>query len=185
LHHSLKFYNANRPWILRLYMFGAYSTRIPIIGGLVRKFANTYARSEHRAFLLTIEEATEIVKLSKALASSSCTCRELYHKCEHPKDNELLLGPSRHALAETMPEEAVEITPEKALAILEDSKKRGLVLTIIKCRGDYYAICSCCSCCCIPLRSSKKYGIGEALQRHKDIVQEFRDYVTGYQDHTH
>jgi hypothetical protein len=185
MHHSLKFYNANRPWILRLYMFGARCTQIPLLGGLARRIANSWASHEHRAYLLTIEEARELVKIAPAVAASGCTCRQLYHKCDHPKDNEVLLSPSRHALTETMPEEAAEISPEKALAILEDSKKRGLVLTVMKCRGDYYAICSCCSCCCIPLRFSKKYNIGEAVQRHKDILQEFWDYVTGYKDHTH
>ena len=185
MHHTLKFYNANRPNILRLYMFGARCTRLPLAGGLARKIANYYAKGEHRAYLLTFEEAVELVTSSKAVASSGCTCRKLYHKCDHPRDNEILLASSRHALVETMPKDAVEISPEQAKTILEDSKRRGLVLTVIKCRGDYYAICSCCSCCCIPLRFSKKYNIGEALQRHKDIVQEFKDYISSYRDHTH
>jgi hypothetical protein len=185
MHHTLKFYNANRPFILRIYMFGARCTQLPLIGGLARKFANFYARGEHRAYLLTAEEAAEMVTLAKGVASSGCTCRKLYHNCSHPKDNEILLAPSRHALVETMPKDAQEITPERAKAIMADSKSRGLVLTVIKCRADYYAICSCCSCCCVPLRFSKKYGIGEALQRHKDIVKEFRDYVTNYKDHDH
>ena len=76
-----------------------------------------------------------------------------------------------------MPKDAQEITAEKAREILQDSQRRGLVLTILKCREDYYAICSCCTCCCVPLRLSKRYGIGEALVRHKDIVKEFREYV--------
>jgi hypothetical protein len=185
MHHTLKFYNANRPWILRFYMFGARCTRIPLIGGLARKIANAFAKGEHRAFLLTFEEAAELVTLAKATASSACTCRNLYHKCDNPRDNEILLSPSRHALMETMPKDAQEITPEKAREILEDSKRRSLVFTVIKCRGDYYAICSCCTCCCVPLRFSKKYNIGEALQRHKDIVKEFRDYVAGYKGHDH
>jgi hypothetical protein len=185
MHHTLKFYNANRPWILRFYMFGARCTKIPLIGGLARKIANAFAKGEHKAYLLTFEEAQEVVSLAKATAASGCTCRNLYHKCDNPRDNEILLSPSRHALLETMPEDAKEITPDKALEILADSKRRGLVLTIIKCRGDFYSICSCCTCCCVPLRFSKKYNIGEALLRHKDIVKEFRDYVNNYRGHEH
>jgi hypothetical protein len=185
MHHTLKFYNANRDWILRFYMFGAKCTSLPLVGRLFRKVANTYARGEHHAYLLTTEEAVELIGLSKAVASSKCTCRTLYHNCNNPKDNEILLSPSRHALLETMPQGAQEITPEKARTILEESKRRGLVLTIIKCRGDFYAICSCCTCCCVPLRFSKKYNIGEALQRHKNVVKEFRDYVANYKGHDH
>ncbi len=185
MHHTLKFYNANRTFVLRLYMFGARCTRIPLIGGLVRKIANTYARSEHRSYLLTGEEAIELASIAKGLASAPCTCRKMYHKCNHPRDNEILLAPSRHVLEETMPHDAQEITPDKAAEILLDSQRRGLVLTMSKCQGDFYAICSCCTCCCVPLRFSKKYNIGEALVRHKNIVKEFRDYVTDYQDEDH
>jgi hypothetical protein len=93
-----------------------------------------------------------------------------------------LLAPSRHILLEILPHEAQEISREKALETLRDSQRRGLILTALKCRGDFYAICSCCSCCCVPLRLSKQYGIGEALVRHKDIVNEFRECVTVHQN---
>ena len=185
MHHTLKFYNANRTFVLRLYMFGARCTRIPLIGGLVRKIANNYARSDHRCYLLTGAEAEELVTLAGGVASSRCTCRTIYHNCSHPKDNEILLAPSRHVLEETMSRYSIIIPIEKALEILKDSQRRGLVLTVAKCRGDFYAICSCCTCCCVPLRFSKRYNIGEALVRHKDIVQEFRDYVSSHQAARH
>jgi len=185
MHHTLKFYNANRVFVLRLYMFGARCTRLPLVGGLVRKIANAYARSEHRSYLLTGAEAEELASLAGGIAASKCTCRSIYHKCNHPLDNEILLAPSRHVLDETMPRDAREITPVQAIDILKDSQRRGLVLTIVKCREDFYAICSCCSCCCVPLRFSRRYNIGEALVRHKDIVQEFRDYMAAHQDDHH
>ncbi|MFA5309564.1 MAG: ferredoxin-like protein [Dehalococcoidales bacterium] len=180
MHHTLKFYNANRPNILRLYMFFARGVRIPLLGGLVRKIANYYGRSQHRAHLLTAAEAEELVAAAGGVAAAPCTCRQLYHKCSHPTDNEILLAPSRHILEEALPHDAQEITREKALETLKDSQRRGLILTVLKCRGDYYAICSCCSCCCVPLRLSKQYGIGEVVVRHKDIVSEFRAYVAAH-----
>lgn len=162
-------------------MFFAACIRVPLFGQLISKIANTYGRSQHHAYLLTPAEAKELVALAGGLAAAPCTCRNLYKKCGHPRDNEILLAPSRHVLEETMPHDAQEITPEKAAEILQDSQRRGLVLTILKCREDFYAICSCCSCCCVPLRLSKQYGIGEALMRHKDIVREFREYVAAHQ----
>jgi hypothetical protein len=180
MHHTLKFYNENRKGILRVYMFFAAGARWPLIGWFIRKIGNTYGQTQHRAYLLTAVEAEELVKLAGGIARTPCTCRTLYHKCQHPKDNELLLAPSKHILSEIIPHDAQEITPKKALEILHDSQRRGLILTALKCRGDYYAICSCCSCCCIPLRLSKQYGIGEVVVRHKDIVKEFREYVAAH-----
>lgn len=176
MHHTLKFYNANRPGLLRIYMFFAPWTRIPVLGSLIRKIANAYGRSQHRAYLLTAAEADELVKVAGGLAKSACTCRSVFHKCSHPADNEILLAPSRHILLETMTPGAREITREEAGEILKDSLRRGLILTVLKCQGNFYAICSCCSCCCVPLRLSKQYGIGEVLVRHKNIVAEFREY---------
>ena len=177
MHHTLKFYNLNRKGILKFYMFFASWTRIPLVGRLVRNIANTYGRSQHHAYLLNPAEAAELLTLAGAIAQAPCTCRTIYQKCRHPLDNEILLSPSRHILLETMPKDAQEITLEKAREILQDSQRRGLVLTILKCRENYYAICSCCTCCCVPLRLSKRYGIGEAVVRHKDIIKEFREYV--------
>lgn len=177
MHHTLKFYNLNRQGILKFYMFFASGTRLPLIGRLIRNIANAYGRSQHHAYLLNAAEAEELLTLAGGIAQAPCTCRKIYQKCRHPQDNEILLAPSQHILRETMPKDAQEITPAKAREILQDSQRRGLILTILKCREDYYAICSCCTCCCVPLRLSKRYGIGEAVVRHKDIVKEFKEYV--------
>jgi len=177
MHHTLKFYNQNRQYILKFYMFFASGTRLPLVGRLVRNIANAYGRSQHHAYLLAPAEAEELLTLAGGIAQATCTCRKIYQKCRHPQDNELLLAPSQHILLETMPHDAKEITQEKAREILQESRRRGLVLTILKCRNDYYAICSCCTCCCVPLRLSKRYGIGEAVVQHKDIIKEFKEYV--------
>jgi hypothetical protein len=177
MHHTLKFYNQNREFLLRFYMFFAAWTRLPLIGRLFRNIANAYGRSQHHAYLLTAAEAEELLTVAGGIAQATCTCRKVFQKCRHPQDNEILLAPSQHILLESMPRDAHEITQEKAGEILQESRRRGLVLTILKCRNDFYAICSCCTCCCVPLRLSKRYGIGEVVVRHKDIVKEFREYV--------
>ena len=61
-----------------------------------------------------------------------------------------------------------------AKEILREGRQKGLIHTIMKFQKSFYAICSCCDCCCVPLRLSKKYGIGNALTRHEDIVDEFK-----------
>ena len=176
MHHTLKLYGIHRQGVLRFYMFFAMWTRIPLLGRLVRWVANTYGGSMHRAYLLTPAEAEELVAIAEGVAAAPCTCRKLYRKCDNPVDNEILLGPTRHILLEAMSQDSHEITKAEAGEILKESHRRGLIFTIVKCREDFYAICSCCPCCCVPLRLSKQYGIGNALVRHKDILREFREY---------
>lgn len=117
-----------------------------------------------------------MVDVAEGVALGSCDCRKAFGNCDNPVDAEILLGPSRHVLLETMPQDTYEITKVQAKEILREGHQRGLIHTILKCRGDFYAICNCCTCCCVPLRLSKQYGIGNALIRHQDIVQEFKEY---------
>ncbi len=180
MHHTLRFYSGNRRVILRFYMFFAGLTRLPLLGRLARRAANVYGRNLHRAYLLTPEEALELVNTAEGVALAPCDCRRVFKNCDHPVNTEILLGPTRHVILEAMPQDSHEISREEAAEILRGNQGRGLIFTIIKCRQDFYAICSCCSCCCVPLRLSKKYGIGEALVRHKDIVKEYREFQSAY-----
>jgi hypothetical protein len=180
MHHTLKFYSGNRRNVLRFYMFFAGWTRLPLLGRLARWAANAYGRSLHRAYLLTPAEAAELVNTAEGVAVAACDCRKVFKKCDHPVNAEILLGPTRHVILEATPKDSREITREEAGGILRENQRHGLIFTIIKCRGDFYAICSCCSCCCVPLRLSKQYGIGEALVRHQDIVKEYRAFQSAY-----
>ncbi|MFH1651955.1 MAG: ferredoxin-like protein [Chloroflexota bacterium] len=174
MHHTLRFYSRNRENILRVYMFLARWSRIPLIGGIVRFVGNRYGRNVEGGYLLSPAEAAAIVDEAEGVAVGPCTCREVFHQCDNPVNVELLLGPERHIFMRDMPADSREISKAEARAILEDCHRRGLVHSIIRCRHEFYAICNCCSCCCVPLRMKKQYGIGAALERHPDIVAEFR-----------
>lgn len=176
MHHSLRLYSKHREFALRFYMFWARWTKIPLAGRLVRWLANTYGRNMEGGYVLTTSEAEEIVDISEGLALGPCTCRELYGNCDNPIDAEIMLGLSGNVFVEERPQEYQEISKEKAREILRQCHQRGLIHTIIKCREDYYAICNCCSCCCVPLRLSRQYGIGKALTRSDDIVGKFREH---------
>ena len=181
MHHSLRLYSRHREGVLRFYMFWARWTRIPLVGRLVRWVANTYGRNREGGYLLTTNEAEEIVDISEGLSLGPCTCRTVFSNCDNPINTEIMLGLSRNVFIEERPNDYQEITKQEAKDILRECHQRGLMHTIIKCRQDYYAICNCCSCCCVPLRLSKKYGIGNALTRHDDIVQEFKEHQLSHQ----
>ena len=175
MHHSLRLYSRYRELFLRYYIFQAKWTRIPLIGGIVRKVANAYGKKMSGAYVLTLHEANEIVNISDGLALGPCTCRAVFKNCDKPINAEIMVGLSRNIFIEERPQDYREITKEEAKDILKQCHESGLIHTIVKCRQDFYAICNCCSCCCVPLRLTQKYGIGNALVRKGNIVEELKE----------
>jgi hypothetical protein len=174
MHHSVRVYSRYRELFLRYYIFQAKWTRIPLLGRGIRKMANIYGKKGSSAYLLTFDEVNEIVDNSEGLALGPCTCRVVFGNCDNPINAEIMVGLSRNIFIEERPHDYREITKQEAKDILRQCHQNGLIHTIIKCRQDFYAICNCCSCCCVPLRLKKEYGIGNALVRSDDIVREFK-----------
>jgi len=176
MHHSLRLYSRYRELFLRYYIFQAKWTRVPIIGRVVRKVANTYGKKVSGAYLLTLREANEIVDSSDGLALGLCTCRHVFRNCDNPLNVEIMVTLNRNIFVEERPHEYREITKQEAKDILQQCHERGLIHTIIKCRQDFYALCNCCQCCCVPLRLNKNYGIGHAVAREGNIVEQFKKH---------
>lgn len=175
MHHSLKVYSRYRELFLRYYIFQSRWTKIPLVGRLVRGVANAYGNRGSSAYLLSPDEAAEIIDISEGVALGPCTCRAVFRNCDNAIDTEIMIGLSRNVFLEERPHEYREICKETAKDILKECHQRGLIHTIIKCRQDFYAICNCCACCCVPLRLNKNYGIGNALKRSDDIIRRFRE----------
>ena len=159
-------------------MLGARCTKIPLLGGLVRRLANAYGTSVESAYLLTTAEAEAIVELSPKLAVGPCACRALFRNCDNPIDTEIMLGLEGNVFVEARPGNYREITSAEARDILRQCHERGLIHTLIRCGRGFYAICNCCSCCCVPLRLSRRYGIGSALVRADDILAKFQEQLS-------
>ncbi len=174
MHHSLRIYSRYRELFLRYYMFQAKWTKLPLVGRLVRKVANLYGSKASGAYLLTLPEAIKIVDSSNGLALGPCSCRKVFKNCQNPTNAEIVLSLGRNIFVEEEPHDYQEITKEQAKEVLRQCHQRGLIHTITKCRQDFYAICNCCPCCCVPLRLNKQYGIGNALVRDSNIVEQFK-----------
>lgn len=170
MHHSLRLYTRYRELFLRYYIFQARWTSIPLAGRVIRRVANLYGKKVSGAYLLTFDEANEIVDSSEGLALGPCTCRAVFRNCHNLINTEIMVGLNRNIFMEERPHEYREITKQEARDILRQCHQSGLIHTIVKCRQDFYAICNCCSCCCVPLRLSQKYGIGNALTRKTNII---------------
>ncbi len=164
-----------RKWVIVSTISKLKWTRLPLIGRLVRKVANLYGKKASGAYLLTLQEANEIVDSSDGLALGPCTCRTVFKNCKNPTNAEIMLSVGRNIFVEERPHDYEEITKGQAKDILRQCHVNGLIHTIIKCHQDYYAICNCCSCCCVPLRLNKQYGIGNALVRKGNVVEEVKE----------
>lgn len=176
MHHTLKLYSRHREASLRFYLFWAAWTRIPLIGLAVRLVGNWWGKRLEGAYLLKTVEAEQIVDMAEQLAVGPCACRQIAHKCTNPIQAEIMLGMDGNVFVAERPQDYRRISKEEAKQILRDCHERGLIHTIIRCRDEYYAICNCCACCCVPLRLSRAYGIKSALVRREDIVAQFRSH---------
>ena len=121
------------------------------------------------------KRTNEIVDSSDRLALGTCTCRTVFKNCKNQTNAEIMLSVGHNIFIEERPHDYEEITKGQAREILRQCHVNGLIHTIIKCHQDFYAICNCCSCCCVPLRLNKQYGIGNALVRKSNIVEEVKE----------
>lgn len=173
MHHALRFYGEHRHTFLRLYISLAKLTAIPLVGRLVRWVANAYGRRGHQGYLLTLTEAEQIVDASRNVALGRCSCRQVYQNCDAPVMTEIVVGMGVEVFPEVRPGEFREISREEAKQILRKCHEKRMIHTVMKCREDFYAICNCCTCCCVPTRLRQKYRIEYALVKNKEVVKDF------------
>jgi hypothetical protein len=178
MHHALRFYGAHSENVLRLYMLGAKFTRLPVIGRLVKALINWYARTQHAASILTAEEAKRIIDVSTSIALGDCTCRKVFKNCDNTIKTDIVIGVGYDVFRDVRTEEYEKISKEEAKKIIDECRSAGLVQSLLKCKGEVYAICNCCPCCCVPLRLKRDYGIKAVWSRDRRVVDTILSTVT-------
>ena len=174
MHHTLPFYGWHQHRFLKIYMFLIKLTRIPVVGRLGRWLANSYGRSKHGGYLITLEEAEQIIDASNSAALGPCSCRQAFHNCDLPIMTEVVVAAGREVYTKKYNKEFKQISKEEAKGILRKYHRSNVIHTIMHCQGMFYAICTCCTCCCVPYRLKKDYNIEFALIRNKDIVADYK-----------
>jgi hypothetical protein len=86
---------------------------------------------------------------------------------------EIVVGAGREIYSKIKTKQFRQVSKEEAKEVLRQCHGRGMTHTVMQCQGLFYAICSCCSCCCVPTRLKKNYGIEYAITRNKSIVADF------------
>lgn len=183
MHHILKFYSKHQELVLRFYMFCAKLTKLPVIGKLIMIFGNWYAVAEHGACVLTPEEAKKAVDAATSIAVGDCMCRKVFNNCSNPVRTDIVIGMGYDIFTEIRRDEYDEISKEEAGQIIDECSKRGLMQSLVKCRGEVFAICNCCPCCCVPFRVGRVYGIKKVWLRDKSILEELTDMNHGIPEH--
>ena len=108
--------------------------------------------------VLDWDRATAYVEQADALAVTNCFCRHvathLGTACDYPLETCLSLGTAARYLVRHG--HAREIGREEGRDLLEAAREHGLVHIGDNVQQQLNYICSCCSCCCVELRSAQK-----------------------------
>jgi len=174
MHHILPLYGRYQHRFLRAYIRLARLTKVPLLGRLVRRMANTYARRQHGGYYLTPGEAEAIIEASGFVALGHCACRQVFGNCQSPVMAEVVVGFGQHVYSNAKVQSFKPVSREEAKEVLSSCRRLGMMQTVMHCRGHYYTICSCCTCCCVPYRLKHDYGIEFAITRNKNIAIDFK-----------
>jgi hypothetical protein len=174
MHHTLRLYGQNQHRLIHLYISLAKLTGIPVIGSVVRGVANIYARLGHSGYFLTLSEAEQVVDLAENVSLGPCSCRQEFHNCDQPVMSEIVLGNGSREVYASRVKEFRQVSKEEAKTVLRQAHARNLTQSIMRCGSRFYAICSCCQCCCVPLRLRQKFGVGLAVVRNPNVVRDFQ-----------
>ncbi len=112
---------------------------------------------EPRARVLDFESVSDIVRRSRNLAVTKCTCRLTMQKCDRPL--EVCLQVNRAADYTLARGTGRRVSQDEALALLKECEEQGLIhVTFNRLEVEHF-ICNCCPCCCQTMPVLIKGGI--------------------------
>lgn len=153
-------------WIddtLGFYLTMGKMSRIPVIGRLIRFFALMYGRFYHGGRAATVEECLDIINCASQIKVVDCSCRVKEKRCDAPIKTCITVNTGAGVFGDIKKGEV--ISPEKAAEIIVESYSHGLIRAVHHCiEPDVYAVCNCCTCCCIPYRLRSEFNINTAVE---------------------
>jgi len=115
-----------------------------------------------KEWVIPYDDLREMLLTSKSFRLRDCICRKQQdligeRKCDFPLKVELIFSPSE------WPETPQSVSREKALEVLDETEKIGLVHTVSNVADRLYYVCNCCGCCCGILRGITEWGIEKSV----------------------
>lgn len=137
--------------------------RIPVIGGVVRFCASLYGKYYHGGRAATIDECLDIINSASQIKIVDCSCRVKEKRCEAPIHTCLTINTGARIFGSI--KEGESISSARAAEIIMESSSHGLIRAVHNCiEPDTYAICNCCTCCCVPYRLRSEFNIQSAVE---------------------
>ena len=153
-------------WIddtLEFYLVLGKMSKLPVIGGVIRFFARQYGRYYHGGRAATVEECLNIINSAARISVMDCACRVLNGNCDNPIKTCITVNTGAEVF--TPLKDGTCLSKSEAVDIVIESYKKGLIRAIHHCVSpNTYALCNCCTCCCVPYRLRKDYGIETAIE---------------------
>jgi len=118
--------------------------------------------------VLSQPEMRSLLSGANIIAVGNCVCREAERRCDNPL--EVCLALDEEARTKISDDGWREIPLEEAMSLLEKTHRRGLVHMAYRraFSGDpapreISFVCSCCTCCCVPLNGLRQYDYRDAI----------------------
>jgi len=121
-----------------------------------------------------LEQAERIVDISKSVVPGPCNCRQVFHNCDAPVMSEITIGAGVETFSDIKGSELREVSRDEAKELLLRCHDERTIHTIMRCGKDFYALCNCCTCCCVPTQLRKAHRINYTLVKNKYVVEDFR-----------
>lgn len=115
-------------------------------------------------FIIPPAEASQVVRRAGQVYLRDCVCRVREQAC--PPDTWEVCLLFEHAPEDDL-KDARLITTDEALSVLKTTAERGAVYRLFYTETSHRIteLCSCCTCCCVPMRRAKQAGnYGEQLR---------------------
>jgi len=112
------------------------------------------------SIILPFETAINVLEKARSFSLRDCECRVTYKICDKPLRTCLGLNEFSDELVERGVAEKISL--EEAKKVLHLANERGLVHQVLYTdwlKGEVFDLCSCCPCCCLYLRTVKKYAV--------------------------
>jgi electron transport complex protein RnfB len=106
--------------------------------------------------VLPYEKIYDMIDKAEVVGIANCACRQAEHNCDAPIEACMLFDGA--AVGLSLMGIGRIITKEEMKKILKECDDYGLIHQVNNAQERLTMLCNCCSCCCVLLRSFKKYG---------------------------
>jgi len=132
------------------------------------------------SIILPFETAINVVENANSFSLRDCECRMTYKNCDNPLRTCLGLDEFSDELVERGVAE--EISLDEAIEVLHLADEHGLVHQVLYTnwlQGEVFDLCSCCTCCCLYLRTMINYGVKHHIAKAGLVANVDTEKCTG------